>query len=147
MDMSILRTELNDTAYAGLSDAQAAAALNAPTRSRRKAAAFHTERGIVAALGPVMGESVLSKVEFAAQSNTLLARVVRWLRDYSESGGLDLAATATRMQLDALQAAGVLTAEEVAALKALGEEPCSRADELGLGIVGDGHVRSAREAN
>lgn len=88
-----------------------------------------TERTVVATLGVIAGETFLSALEaFAvaalpAEHPMLpyqpgIARQLAWLK----RDGLDVGDTNTRAMMDALVSAGVLAAESVAALKALGEE-------------------------
>lgn len=81
-----------------------------------------TEKGIAKAFpDPVAGITVLVKIQAAADAGQpLLKYAAKWL-DPSR-GGLDFGDPTTRGELDMLAGAGVLTAEEVAVLKALGEQ-------------------------
>lgn len=90
-----------------------------------------TERGIISALGPVHGEALLAGLEaFAAADPATLpeqiapahagiARVIGWLKPPSE--GVDIGDPLTHQLLDTMVALGVqgVTAERVAAIKAL----------------------------
>lgn len=80
-----------------------------------------TIRSLMGDLGPVLANTILTKLEAAAPGNAILARSLTLLEP--AQGGLDLDHPATQAQMDALQGAGVLTAEEVAALKALALQP------------------------
>ena len=90
-------------------------------------------RELMDVMDPVMAASILDKLEAAAATNS----VVKWVL-YSIKGdaGIDLSRPNARAQIDALVAAGVLTASEAAALKALAERQGSRAELLfGIGTV------------
>ena len=89
-----------------------------------------TERGVISALGPVEGEALLAGLEaFAASSlaaehplyaaHAGIKRVVGWLKPPSE--GVDIGDPLTHQLLDTMVALGVqgVTAERVAAIKAL----------------------------
>lgn len=86
---------------------------------------LYTERALFAELGPLVGESIMSKLEsFAATGNSgssLVARGLRWLQP--SNGGLDFQNADVRMMLAGLQVAGILTADELAALNRLGTRP------------------------
>ena len=86
---------------------------------------LYTERALFAELGPLVGESVMSKLEsFAATGNSgssLVARGLRWLQP--ANGGLDFQNADVRLMLAGLQVAGILTVDEVAALNRLGTRP------------------------
>ena len=89
-----------------------------------------TERGVISALGPVEGEALLAGLEsFAASSlpaehplyaaHAGIVRVIGWLKPPSE--GVDVGDPLTHQLLDTMVAVGVpgVTAERVAAVKAL----------------------------
>lgn len=86
---------------------------------------LYTERALFAELGPLVGESIMSKLEsFAATGNSgssVVARGLRWLQP--ANGGLDFQNADVRMMLAGLQVAGILTADELAALNRLGTRP------------------------
>jgi hypothetical protein len=73
-----------------------------------------------------------------------VAEGMRALRYYGDGGGLDFANVATRAMVVQLQAAGVLTDQETAAILSLGRRKASRAEVLGLVGVNMYHVQSAR---
>jgi hypothetical protein len=111
-----------------------------------------TERALFAELGPLVGESVMSKLEsFATTGNSgssLVARGLRWLQP--ANGGLDFQHDDVRLMLAGLQAAGILTADEKAALNQLGTRP----GEVTISQVGqavrqwrpDGKIQTIPEA-
>lgn len=84
---------------------------------------FVTERTIYATLGPTAGETFLATLEGVGQSNAVVARAVSWLAPPSD--GIDVGDQYTRAMLDTLAAGEVLTAESVAAIKALAERPAN----------------------
>jgi hypothetical protein len=118
-----IKAEIAKPEYNGLSDAQIASALQAVTATR-VVEKMLTARGMYAALGPTAAETILQKLEGAAQVEgpfkAVLTRAVDWLNAYA--GGIDVGNAYTRGMLDTLVTATVLTAEEVAALKAIAEE-------------------------
>lgn len=144
MDYEVLKTEIESgplaedlaSAVKTGNDTAVAAALNLPRTPGLRRGASLTERGILDLLGPVDGDAALSAIETAAGAgNSLLARVVRILRDYS-GGGLDFGSASTQAQVDAMQSAGLLTAESAAAIKAYGTRLWSRGEiALGEGVV------------
>ena len=96
-------------------------------------------------------EDVLSRLE-AATENTeipepirkMLARVLGWLNDPAgEYPGIDIGAATTQTIVANL--AGILTSDQIIAVKSLGYVTISRAEELGLSKVLPGHVMKATE--
>lgn len=148
MDYQILTPELRDDpeniGYAGMSDDAAAAALNLRTRTRT-VTTFATWRKMLADLGPTVTATVKAKVEAAAEANPAVALALDMLSEYGDGGGLDIGHANTRAVIDSLAAGGVLTLDESTAIKAMAEQPCSRADELGLPAIDAAHVQSARQ--
>lgn len=144
MNYEALAALLAQAPYATMADAEAAAALNTPSVTVTRETMI-SERGLYARLGPVMAEEILQRLDLAAPSNAVIARVRSWLAP--AAGGIDLGLDATRAQIDVLVAATVLTAEQGAAIKALGEYLVSPAEAAGLGRVELGHVQHARGRN
>lgn len=135
--------------YEGMTAAAAAADLNAAYRLRRKERAMLDERGVLALLGPTLGESAMQKLENAAASQGgVLARAVRWLKggvgQSFDTAGLDFADPVTHAMLDQLTAAGVLSSDEIEPLKAHGLESISRAIEVWGIPVTEADVAHAR---
>lgn len=132
--------------YAALDDRAAAERLNAPDRTV-PASRLISERGVLTdyAPGPVAADALLGKLEAVANSASPLAGVVRRaMRFLQTPEGLDIGHPVTHQLIDQLVAAAALTAEEGAALKALGLRTVSRAQELGLGAVTTHDVTMAR---
>lgn len=85
---------------------------------------FFTELSILSAFAnPNDAEACLQKLEAVAESNAVLKRILKWIAPGAK--GLDFGNTSVRGQLDALQAAGVLTETECSTLKSLGERKIS----------------------
>ncbi|MCC7082182.1 MAG: hypothetical protein IT530_16035 [Burkholderiales bacterium] len=78
--------------------------------------------------GPLVAAQVLDKLEAAAQS----VSAVKWVQSFLKADvGIDIASAATRTAIDALIYAEILTPEEGAALKGLGEREMTRWDSVG----------------
>lgn len=124
--------------YAGMSDGELEAALNAKTRSRL----VETRIGygaIMSILGAVAGAAVLDNLEAIATSNS----PVKWAMKLLAVDNLNIGNAEARLQVDALAAAGAMTAAQAATLKALAEQLCSRAEELSVSAIG-ADIRNAR---
>lgn len=131
--------------YAGMSAAQIEAAINAKTRTRVQSLML-SERGLMERYpgGPLAADALLAKLEaFAASGVPGSGPVKRAMKFLAQPEGMDIGSDATQGQLTALGAAGVITAEEANAVKALAQVPCSRADQLGLPYVTDQMIREA----
>ncbi len=147
MNYTVLVAELTDDplgrGYASKTDQWVAASLNAVDRtaadSTRK-----TFRELLRTQGMGVAGDIHGKLKVASESNSGLALAIAAANDYGTDGGLDFSDPATVAAIDALVSGGVLTTQEGDALKALGQKTVSRADELGLGVVTDGHIGSAR---
>jgi len=140
--MGTLRDEVaNDPlgiGYAGMTDGELEAALNAKTRTRL----VETRIGygaIMSALGAVAGAEVLDNLEVIAVSNS----PVKWAMKLLAADNLNIGNVEARTQVDALAAAGAMTVAQAATLKALASQQCSRAEELGVSAIG-ADIRNAR---
>lgn len=88
-----------------------------------------TERGVLAALGPVEGDALLTALENLGAPETLptaaqpyhgaICRGVSWLK----AGGLDMGSPTVRGLLDLMSAHSIIAPGHAAALKQLGEHP------------------------
>jgi hypothetical protein len=114
---------------------QAVADALSPSASKVPTGELYTERAIFAELGPIMAESILSKLEhFAATGNSgssVVKRGLQWLKP--NEGGLDFQNPDVKQLLTGLTVAGVLTPDELTALSALGMRPGS----VSINQVGD----------
>ena len=147
MDYLALTAELTadplGIGYAAMKDAQAAAALNAPTRPT-VVEHFVNAKEVLAVLGAVAGAAFLDALDAVAVDNS----AVRWAMTFIRSdSGIDAGNAETRAMLDQLATAGVLDAASVATIKTLAERQISRAEELGLPPVTEGDVQFARGGN
>jgi len=137
MDYAKLKVVLQEPTYSGLSDADAAIALNAVDQS----VTFEnhvTAAKLMAELGGVAGAAILEKLEGVAAT----VPAVKWAMKFMERDGIDVGHAETRAMLDSL--VGVLTQVEADAVKALGEKVVSRAEQEGFGNVSAQMVGNAR---
>ena len=113
--------------YAGMTNAEIEVSLNTKNRTRLVTTMIGFGK-ILDALGPTDGASVLDTLEQIKATNSAL----KWAWYLLERGELDVALASTRGQIDVLASAGAMTTDQAAAIKALAETPCSRAEELGV---------------
>jgi hypothetical protein len=128
-DYLALKAELLKPDLVSLSSPAAAAKLATDTVTLLVPGSFLSERGILKVLGPAAGDAALGALEAAAAAGGVLARAVRILHD-SSGPGLDFGDPATRDEVDALTAGGVLTAAAGAALKGVGQRTITRAEAI-----------------
>lgn len=114
MDLEKTITRLSKPDALVLSNDDAATLINSESAPVIAEGTFANERTLYAELGMTVAESILQKISAVPS----LARVYGWLKP--EAQGLDVGHPQTRAVLDSL-AGTVLTAEEVAALKAMAE--------------------------
>lgn len=141
MNIEALKTELAKPEYAELTVQQVVDALNVKNITMPKPGTWATELTVLAILGPTNGEAFLAALESVAESSSVVARAIRWIRS---TQGIDLGNTFTQAQLSALSDANAVPAEAVATLIAYGSKLISLAEQLGLGEVGVGVVTNAR---
>ncbi len=141
MNFSILK-ELIATKPAGVeSDADIALWCNTPSITKQVKFMF-TVRTAMSSLGPVLANTILTKLESASAENEILARTLNMIQP--SEGGIDVGHPATCAQIDALVSAAVLETTEGEALKALGITTVSPASDDGLGVVTPPQVAYAR---
>jgi hypothetical protein len=140
MDYQALKTELSAPQYQGIDDDAAAGLLNATTLTMNKPRVV-TGLTVLNEIGPVEGAEILDKLQAAGNQ----VSAVKWGFQFLMSTGLDVGAASTQGQIQALVAAGVLTSAEGTALINMALQPCSRADQLGLGYVSEYDVSTALE--
>lgn len=145
MRWDVLRSELaNDPlgrGYASMTDEQVAASLNNQDRLITEPTMV-TAKSLMALLDPATAAAILDKLEAAAASNSAVKWILSFIKGDAE--GVDLGHPNTRAQVDALAAAGVLTADEASLLKSLADSLVSRAEELGLPEIKPWMVAHAR---
>lgn len=98
-----------------------------------------TARTVLAECGPDAA-GILDKLEAAAASVSTVKWAMKFLQ---QDGGLDVGHPVTQAQLSGLATGGILTSQEAQALKDMALQPCSRAEQLGLGIVSQSDLRNA----
>lgn len=148
MDYSILIAELtNDPlsrGYSAMTAAQVVASLRTANRTQLVPDSNYTAKGLFGLIpDPADAETFMVGLEAAAESNPVVERALKWLEP--AQGGIDVGHPTTRAMLDSLVTAGAITSQSAALVKAAGERLVSRAVELGIPEVLDGHVVSARE--
>jgi len=92
------------------------------TGRTKVASHFASERGVLERFpgGPIAADALLTKLEtFAVSGHPLASIVKRALKFLAQAEGLDIGSPATQGLLAQLGAGGVLTAEEVAGLRAM----------------------------
>lgn len=133
MNIVILRNELLDDplsrSYSGMNHSQAATSLNTKNRPG-------PERTVVPAYE--IWESVVP-----AEWASLNAQEKQRVQTILGMGQVNIKGANTRNALGAVFGVGTTTRSNLLLLQA--GPQISRAEELGLGVVGDGHVQSARE--
>jgi carboxypeptidase C (cathepsin A) len=144
MNIQTLKTEIAGESYAGKSDAEIATMLNASTVTVNAPGTYLNELGVLDVLGPTNGEAFLAAIE-ASQNAEGLAVLKRAVRRLQTVEGLDVGNATLQAQLQALATDTVVTQAAVNAIIAHGSKQISRAEQLGLETVGDGHVKSAKE--
>jgi hypothetical protein len=146
-DYEVLVAELTDDplerGYAGMTNQAVAGSFNAVNRTAADPTR-KTFRDLLRGIGMANAGIIHGKLKVAAEANDGVALAIAAAGDYGSDGGLDFSDATTVAGIDMLVAGDVLDADEGDALKALGRRTLSRAEELGLGVVTDGHIGSAR---
>ena len=139
-----LRNDPLGVGYANMTDEEVAASLNEP-RYSVPTQRFITWRAIAAVLDDDEYAAVKSALNQLAQASPKVADMIPFLSqatgDDGTGGGIDFGNAGVRAMIQALP--GVSEAAK-GKLLALGEQPASRAEILGLPEVYPGHVESAR---
>jgi hypothetical protein len=149
MDISILATELAKPEYAGLTDQQAADAVNAKAVTVRQLVETWRVKQYA------IENSIWGKVKVALRKSDtpdevygLCVQLVDWVDDSAgKIQTVDVDLPSVQMMLGGLVQIGLATQEQVAAIIALANTSIRWVDSVGLGTVGDGHVKSARGLN
>lgn len=145
MDYAPLAAELQQPQYSGMTDAEIAAALNAPGAAPRRRVpiaelqARAMESGVYTALRVVVGN---------AQAPAELRAVAQTVLDLANArfADVDMDNASAVQMFGALQAAGVITAQQAAQIYALATVPgVSRVMMLGLGAVAEADIEAARD--
>jgi len=117
----ITSDELASELFDKKKDDECAARCNAIVTATHQPTGLITERGLYAALGPVVAETILQKLASYAAGNQqyslVVARFLKWLEPTNE--GADFGDPALLQLLDALTLGGLLTGDESTAIKSL----------------------------
>jgi hypothetical protein len=146
MDISILATELAKPEYAGLTDQQAADAVNAKNVTVRQLVETWRVKQYA------IENSIWGKVKVALRKSDtpdevygLCVQLVDWVDDSAgKIQTVDVDLPSVQMMLGGLVQIGLATQEQVAGIIAMANTSIRWVDSVGLGTVGDGHVKSAR---
>lgn len=91
-----------------------------------------SERTLFAVLGATRATALLDALD--AMPDRTMQRICRMLGDVT-AGGVDVSLAESRGMIDQFAAAGLLTADEAATIKALAEQRTSRAQQIGYSEV------------
>ncbi|MCG3146099.1 MAG: hypothetical protein HONDAALG_03952 [Gammaproteobacteria bacterium] len=143
--MITLATEIQQPAYAGMSDGEIAAALNAVSASTRRAVPLAALLATAALNGSYAAVKAAAESEAApAQVRGVCASVLVLLSGVFQEVNLDDPRVQTNW--GALTQAGVLTQVQASEIDALADVPGrSRAQEIGLGTVTVEDILDARD--
>jgi hypothetical protein len=148
MDYAALRAEIAQPAYAGLSDAEIAAALNAEIDAVRNVATSDA-RALLLATGEWGAITLLARQEPSESVPAeAIAAAITAIDTLKLTEVLETTKTpywqAVQAMVAGLQAAGVLSEATGTALLGLRETTTTRAAQLGLGQVSPGDIQTAR---
>lgn len=134
MNYQVLKLELADPAYSGMTDAESADALNAndPTLLVERLVSYRS----------ILNECTEGGVILDAL-DALTIPDVKWAMVGIKADGIDISSPKTQGMIDQLVAGTVLTAAQGDELKAMAPTQ-SKAQSLGLGKVREGEVQFAR---
>ena len=141
--MSILSDELSKPQYQGLSDQQAADAINAKTVVVLQSVAIATlkEYAIINSIWPKLKAGLAST---NAQVQALCLSVVDWVEDPRMST-INVQKPEVQAMLSALVTAGILTQTQMNDIVAMSTKVVSWTSTVGLPEIGIGLVRNARK--
>lgn len=144
MNYQLLFAEISRGAYAGMTDAEIVAALNAVTVTRRRVPiaelqARAMETGVYTALRAAVA---------SAQVPDDLKAVCQTVLDLAQArfADVDMDNAASVQMFGAIQQAGIITVQQAAAIDALANVVTpSRATALGLGAIAEADIQAARD--
>lgn len=145
MSIQALAVELRQPEYAGLSDEQAAAAINAKTvLVRRPVPTWKVRQAAIA--GGYWASLVQARD--VAQTAAIAINVLAWIDDQSGTiQTVDMDSPAAGAMRSALVQAGIVTQAQADALSALADNAIPWTESVGLPEVGIGLVINARKLN
>ena len=101
-----------------------------------------TERTLMGTLGAVVADEVLTKLELAGEVIPAIARALKMMSP--AQGGVDLGSDDSRGMMDYLVSVAMITPEDSALLKGMGEYYITRYQDVELESVMEGNVYQAR---
>jgi hypothetical protein len=148
MDYAVLKAEIALPVYAGLTNDQIAAALNAPVASYRDVAAAEVRETLIECRSGDAWASILrcSRGDVSHPAWAAAKQIDDGQRDPPHIFPLSRPVTRASysLQVAKLVESGVLTLDERELLAALCRTITTRAEQLGLGQVEPAHVQTAR---
>lgn len=145
MNLAILATELSKPEYASMTDQESADAINAKTVTVRRL--VETWRVKQYAIEQGIWPQIVLIREDDSQEDLVLrglcVSVVSWIDDPGIQT-IDVDLPKVREMLGGLVAYTIATQEQASAIIAMGDTSIRWVDHVGIGTVGDGHVRSMR---
>jgi hypothetical protein len=146
MNLQPLATELAKPEYASMSDQQAADAINAKTVTVRRLVEtwrvkqYAIEQGVWAKL-KLAKDNALAPDELKG----LCISILDWIDDSAgKIQTVDMDLPSVQYMLAGLVQAALATQDQVNAIIAMADTPIRWVDSVGMGSIGDGHVRSVR---
>jgi hypothetical protein len=146
MNLLALATELAKPEYALMSDQEAADAINAKTVTVRRLVdtwrikQYAIEQGVWAKL-KLAKDNALASDELKG----LCISILDWIDDSAgKIQTVDMDLPSVQYMLAGLVQAPLATQDQVNAIIAMADTPIRWVDSVGIGTVGDGHVRSMR---
>ncbi len=146
MDYARLKAEITSDplarGYSGMTDAQVAASLNTVDREVDQPVNLRDLIVYLLKNGKWLG------IKSEAASNALGVQkeceAFMVIMDNPNFDDLDLTDAGVQAMLGSIKTVGLLDAADQAAILAMGKKAVSRAEELGLPIIREGHVQSVR---
>jgi hypothetical protein len=146
MNLEPLATELAKPEYAGLTDQQAADAINAKTVTVRRLVEtwrvkqYAIENGIWATL-----KLVRENIGLPNELRGLVISILDWVDDSAgKIQTVDMDLPSVQYMLGGLVTATLATQEQVNAILAMADTSIRWVDSVNIGTIGDGHIRSVR---
>lgn len=148
MNLEALAEELAKPEYAGMTDQEAADAVNAKTVAVRvpvdtwQIKQYAVEQGVWGAMKVALRSS-----DTPAEVYGLCSSIVDWIDDPSgKIGRVDVDLPSVQTMLGSLVLTGLATQAQVDAIVAMADQTLRWVDVNGIGTVGIGYVRNARGA-
>jgi hypothetical protein len=145
--MDALATELQKPEYASLSDQAAADMINAKMVSKRELVPtwlvkqHGIENGYYAYI-----KMASENTQIPVEVRGLCISVLAWIDDQAgKILNLDMDLPSTQIMVAGLIASGIMTQAQATSLSQLADHEVRWVDQVGLGAIGDGTIKSLRE--